>query len=123
MAKAQGMDSAMMKTISESFMGLVETFAKIEEPLTGPMVAAILEETASHYLATGLELLLEERRAALACPECRSGKHHNCTGWAIDEATDEVIACPCPEPAHPFNKDTAMIPAATEAADQEGDSE
>lgn len=30
------------------------------------------------------------------CPECKSGKHHNCTGWAIDP-DDEVTQCECVE--------------------------
>lgn len=34
------------------------------------------------------------------CPECRSGKHQNCTEWAIDEDTDEVVACDCAEGGH-----------------------
>lgn len=29
------------------------------------------------------------------CPECAAGKHRNCTGWALDETTDEVVACGC----------------------------
>jgi len=29
------------------------------------------------------------------CPECRSGKHGNCTGWAIDPDTDEMVECEC----------------------------
>lgn len=28
------------------------------------------------------------------CPECRNGKHPNCTGWALD-AADEVVSCGC----------------------------
>lgn len=28
------------------------------------------------------------------CPECRQGKHPNCTGWALDD-NDEVIPCGC----------------------------
>lgn len=34
------------------------------------------------------------------CPECRQGKHQNCTGWAINEETDEVGPCPCEEGGH-----------------------
>lgn len=33
--------------------------------------------------------------AATPCPECANGKHANCTGWAIDETTDEVVCCGC----------------------------
>ncbi len=29
------------------------------------------------------------------CPECRAGKHLNCGGEALDEATDCVVACAC----------------------------
>lgn len=32
------------------------------------------------------------------CPECRDGKHLNCTGWALDPETDEQTYCGCPEP-------------------------
>jgi len=28
------------------------------------------------------------------CPECRAGKHGNCTGWALGP-DDEMVACPC----------------------------
>jgi hypothetical protein len=34
------------------------------------------------------------------CPECKSDKHRNCTGWAIDEDTDNVVACECAEGGH-----------------------
>lgn len=40
-----------------------------------------------------------------ACPECAQGKCVNCTGWAIDEITDEVVECRCPAPVHPFNQE------------------
>lgn len=33
---------------------------------------------------------------APVCPECRSGKHRNCDGLALDEATDEIVPCTCP---------------------------
>jgi hypothetical protein len=29
-----------------------------------------------------------------ACPECRDGKHRNCTGWALD-ADDKMVPCHC----------------------------
>lgn len=29
------------------------------------------------------------------CPECAQGKHQNCTGWALNEATDEIVDCHC----------------------------
>lgn len=29
------------------------------------------------------------------CPECRNGKHVNCTGDALDEDTDTIVACTC----------------------------
>lgn len=29
------------------------------------------------------------------CPECRNGKHVNCTGWALDDR-DEMVTCGCP---------------------------
>lgn len=31
----------------------------------------------------------------MICPECRDGKHGNCTGWALDEQADEFGACAC----------------------------
>lgn len=34
------------------------------------------------------------------CPECRQGKHANCTGWALDPDTDELVDCPCAEGGH-----------------------
>lgn len=34
------------------------------------------------------------------CPECRQGKHGNCTGWSIDEDTDEIVDCPCAVGGH-----------------------
>lgn len=33
--------------------------------------------------------------AARLCPECRVGKHRNCTGVAFDDVTDEQVECPC----------------------------
>jgi len=50
------------------------------------------------------------------CPECRDGKHQNCTGWSLD-ANDNVVPCPChrcnpPKPelctscGHPINPTT-----------------
>ncbi|AWY05303.1 hypothetical protein SEA_MEMENTOMORI_49 [Microbacterium phage MementoMori] len=29
------------------------------------------------------------------CPECRDGKHGNCTGEALHEATDVIVECGC----------------------------
>lgn len=29
------------------------------------------------------------------CPECRDGKHRNCTGEALHEPTDEIVECGC----------------------------
>lgn len=33
------------------------------------------------------------------CPECRQGKHANCTGWALD-ADDEQTECGCAQGGH-----------------------
>lgn len=33
---------------------------------------------------------------APVCPECRSGKHGNCDGTALDEAADDIVECTCP---------------------------
>ncbi|ASD52318.1 hypothetical protein QCN32_gp43 [Arthrobacter phage Niktson] len=30
------------------------------------------------------------------CPECRDGKHQNCTGQALHPVSDEIVACNCP---------------------------
>lgn len=38
------------------------------------------------------------------CPECRAGKCVNCTGWAINENTDEVVDCRCGNNVHPWNQ-------------------
>jgi hypothetical protein len=29
------------------------------------------------------------------CPECRDGKHGNCTGEALHDATDVIVECGC----------------------------
>jgi hypothetical protein len=34
------------------------------------------------------------------CPECQQGKHRNCTDWAIDPDTDEVVPCDCASGGH-----------------------
>lgn len=34
------------------------------------------------------------------CPECQQGKHVNCTGWALDEDTDDMVECGCAEGGH-----------------------
>lgn len=34
------------------------------------------------------------------CPECRDGKHNNCTEWAVHPVSDEVVPCACPNPTH-----------------------
>lgn len=34
------------------------------------------------------------------CPECRNGKHQNCTNEALDESTDEIVPCNCIHSAH-----------------------
>jgi hypothetical protein len=31
----------------------------------------------------------------MMCPECRDGKHANCTGWALHPYTDDLEACDC----------------------------
>lgn len=33
------------------------------------------------------------------CPECRAGKHPNCTGWALDE-NDDTVECGCAQGGH-----------------------
>ena len=35
--------------------------------------------------------------SAPTCPECVQGKHGNCVGVALDEATDEFGPCECEE--------------------------
>jgi hypothetical protein len=34
------------------------------------------------------------------CPECKQGKHQNCTGDAFDEDLDDIVACYCAETDH-----------------------
>jgi hypothetical protein len=34
------------------------------------------------------------------CPECRAGKHANCTGEAWDEEADELTTCDCAAVGH-----------------------
>ena len=36
----------------------------------------------------------EEAIARFVCPECRDGKHGNCTGWSIDDH-DDIVDCRC----------------------------
>lgn len=33
---------------------------------------------------------------AAICPECRSGKHKNCDGTALDYDLDDIVDCRCP---------------------------
>lgn len=33
------------------------------------------------------------------CPECRSGKHGNCTEWALND-DDVMVPCGCAEGGH-----------------------
>lgn len=36
------------------------------------------------------------------CPECRDGKHVNCTGWTLDVDDNEIdCQCPCTTAADP----------------------
>lgn len=34
------------------------------------------------------------------CPECRAGKHANCTGQAYDADADAFVPCGCQEGGH-----------------------
>lgn len=34
------------------------------------------------------------------CPECRTGKHGNCDGWAFDEKADQIVQCQCQDDSH-----------------------
>lgn len=34
------------------------------------------------------------------CPECRQGKHGNCTNEALDPETDEIVPCECAQGGH-----------------------
>lgn len=40
----------------------------------------------------------------IRCPECANGKHVNCTGWALEEVTDDVVTCKCTDLMHPWNQ-------------------
>lgn len=44
--------------------------------------------------------VLQAARAPI-CPECRSAKHGNCDGTAMDERADEIVECRCPPAFHP----------------------
>lgn len=44
--------------------------------------------------------VIQASRAPI-CPECRSGKHRNCDGSALDEAADDIVECRCPPAFHP----------------------
>lgn len=44
--------------------------------------------------------LKAERPRVRLCPECRDGKHRNCTGVAFTDDTDEQVPCPCHD-CHP----------------------
>lgn len=48
----------------------------------------------------GVAAVLTASRAPV-CPECRSGKHRNCDGTALDEAADDIVECRCPPAFHP----------------------
>lgn len=39
----------------------------------------------------------------MICRECRDDKHVNCTGWSIDDKTDDVVDCDCIDEVHPWN--------------------
>ena len=45
--------------------------------------------------------LLGYMRTVAICPECRSAKHGNCDGTAMDERADEIVECRCPPAFHP----------------------
>lgn len=38
------------------------------------------------------------------CPECAQLKHRNCTGWALDETTDQITTCACEQARHEENR-------------------
>lgn len=40
-----------------------------------------------------------ERLEKLVCPECRDGKHPNCTGWALGP-NDDLVECNCKDEVH-----------------------
>lgn len=44
--------------------------------------------------------VIQASRAPI-CPECRSGKHRNCDGSALDERADDIVECRCPPAFHP----------------------
>lgn len=41
-----------------------------------------------------------KKKKEWTCPECRSGKHTNCTGLALDEDNDGFVACACAKRGH-----------------------
>lgn len=40
-----------------------------------------------------------DREPVTSCPECRQGKHVNCTSETLDEH-DELVLCTCPDASH-----------------------
>lgn len=61
---------------------------------TGRALQAVGVDTAFEAMTHGMGLTPRD------CPECRNGKHANCTGWALDEDTDEVVDCDCASGGH-----------------------
>jgi hypothetical protein len=47
--------------------------------------------------------------AGPTCPECQQNKHGNCNRDALDEATDEIVACACFEQGHDVPVGTAVL--------------
>lgn len=61
---------------------------------TGRALQTIAVDNAFEGITHGMSLHPRD------CPECRQGKHVNCTGWALDEDTDDVVECECAEGGH-----------------------
>jgi hypothetical protein len=46
-------------------------------------------------------LIMRSSLGENVCPECKAGKHPNCTGQALDADTDTFVPCVCGNLGHP----------------------
>ena len=54
------------------------------------------DPTRWRYWCSGAEVRGPDWTPPPSCPECRNGKHVNCTGQAWDDAADAPVLCGCP---------------------------
>lgn len=106
-----GVEVAILKAREEG-AGIDLVLGRVANGLTGQVngyreraLRAALNQAYESVIDVPLEDLKAAERASSvtappACPECRNGKHGNCTGQALDEATDELVACVCTADGH-----------------------